>query len=397
MSAPASTPILQGIRVVELGQLLAGPFCGTILGYFGAEVIKVEPPEGDPIRTWRVTRGGTSLWWYSLGRNKKSVVLDLRTDGGRGAARRLIATADVLVENFRPGTLESWGLSPEELRASNPDLIVARISGYGQTGPYAKRPGYASVCEGFGGLRYVNGVPGEAPVRANLSIGDSLAGIHAALGVALALVGRLRDQGSPAQTVDLGIFEAVYNLLEGVVPEFDGAGVVREPSGTTITGIAPTNIYRCRDERWVIIGANGESNYRRLMQAAGRQDLAQDPRLQTNQGRVEHQDELDRAIGAWTATLTVDEVVTILEQARVPAGPILSAREMLTDPQYHARGLFETVTIDGEPLRIPSIAPRLTESPGCTRWPGPKLGEHTEEVLGGLLGMTAEEIAALGS
>ena len=260
---------LDGVRVLELGQLLAGPFTGTILGYFGAEVIKVEPPgSGDPIRVWRVLDEGTSLWWHSVARNKKCVTLDLRTEKGRRIARDLALQCDVLVENFRPGTLEKWGLDPEELRRENPRLICARISGYGQTGPRSSLPGYASVCEGYGGLRYVNAVPGERPVRPNLSLGDSLAGLHAALGVLLALLQRGKTRRG--QDVDIGIFEAVYNLMEAVVPEYDRAGVVREPSGSTITGIVPTNTYRCRDDLFVIIGGNGDSIFKRLMRAAGR-------------------------------------------------------------------------------------------------------------------------------
>ncbi|REJ75090.1 MAG: CoA transferase [Acidobacteria bacterium] len=391
---------LAGFRVVELGQLLAGPFCSTLLAYYGAEVIKVEPPGGDPIRSWRVLKDGESLWWASLGRNKKSVTLDLRQERGRELARRLIAGSDVLVENFRPGTLEKWGLGPDELRRDNPSLIVARISGYGQTGPMARRPGYASVCEGFGGLRYVNGHPGEAPVRANLSLGDSLAGLHAAFGVLLALIERGRGDGDVAragergrgQDVDVGIFEAVYNLMEAVVPEYSGAGVVREPSGTTITGIVPTNTYRCSDGRFVIIGGNGESIFQRLMRAAGRPEMAEDPRFAGNANRVLHEEEIDRALAEWTATLTLDQALAALAEAEVPSGPIYSVREMMEDPQYRARGLFEPVEVGGERLEIPAIVPRLGRTPGATRWPGPKLGEHTREVLGEL-GIDA---AALG-
>ncbi len=394
-SAPAAGPRpLDGIRVLELGQLLAGPFTGTILGYFGAEVIKVEPPgSGDPIRGWRVLDEGTSLWWHSVARNKKCVALDLRTEQGRQLARDLALQCDVLVENFRPGTLEKWGLDPDELRKGNPRLICARISGYGQTGPRSPLPGYASVCEGYGGLRYVNAVPGERPVRPNLSLGDSLAGLHAALGVLLALLQRSKtDRG---QDVDIGIFEAVYNLMEAVVPEYDRAGVVREPSGSTITGIVPTNTYRCRDELFVIIGGNGDSIFKRLMRAAGRPDLADDPRLETNEGRVRHEREIDDALAAWTATLGAEQVLTALGEARVPAGPIYSVREMMEDPHYRARGLFEEMPVSGRPLKIPSIQPKLTETPGRTEWTGPALGEHTEEVLRSLLGLGDDELESL--
>lgn len=385
---------LDGLRVIEMGQLLAGPFCGTLLGSFGAEVIKIEPPGGDPIRSWRVCdESGTSYWWYSLGRNKKCVTLDLRKQQGRDLARGLIGRADILIENFRPGTLEEWGLDPEELRAEHPELIVARISGYGQTGPYRHRGGYASVCEGFGGLRYVNGLPGERPVRANLSLGDSLAGIHATLGVLLSLLQRGRSQRG--QVIDVGIFEAVYNLMEAVVPEYSGAGVVREPSGSTITGIVPTNTYRCADDRWVIIGGSGDSVFRRLMRTAGRDDLADDPRLQDNPGRVEHQREIDAAIEAWTSELPLDEVLDRLEAAEVPAGPIYSVREMFDDPQYRARGLFEEVETPAGELEIPQIQPKLGETPARTEWPGPALGAHNAEVFGELLGLDEAEREAL--
>lgn len=392
MSSTPSNKPLAGIRVIEMGQLLAGPFCGTLLGYYGAEVIKIEPRSGDPIRTWRETRDGMSFWWYSLGRNKKSVTLDLKTERGRELARQLIDSADVLVENFRPGTLERWGLSPEALRDSNPGLIVSRISGYGQTGPYASRPGYASVCEGFGGLRYVNGVPGERPVRPNLSLGDSLSGLHAAFGVLLALLERNRS--GQGQNIDLGIFEAVYNLMEAVVPEYDGAGVVREPSGSTITGIVPTNTYLCRDGKYVIIGGNGESIYQRLMKAAGLPEMASDPKYAGNENRVVHEREIDDALAAWTATLTMDEVLEALRQAEVPSGPIYSVREMMQDPQYQARELFEEIDARGEPLKIPAIVPKLTRTPGSTEWPGPELGAHNQEIFSSL-GMSDDEIRGL--
>ena len=394
-AVPGPRP-LDGIRVVEMGQLLAGPFCGTMLGYYGAEVIKVEPRTGDPIRTWRETRNGESFWWPSLGRNKKSVTLNLRTEAGREIVRRLVGRADVVIENFRPGTLEKWGLDPESLKADNSELIVARISGYGQTGPYASRPGYASVCEGFGGLRYVNGFPGERPVRPNLSIGDTLAGIHAAFGILLSIIDRQR-RGAGGQTVDVGIFEAVFNLMEAVVPEYSGAGVVREPSGSTITGIVPTNTYACRDGRYVIIGGNGESIYKRLMHAAGRPEMAEGPEYQGNENRVAREDEIDLALSEWTATLTLDEVLGALEEAEVPAGPIYSVREMTKDPQYRARALFETVDFQGEPLEIPAIVPRLEGTPGRTDWPGPALGQHNAEIYGRLLGMSDDDLERLAA
>ncbi len=386
---------LDGIRVLELGQLMAGPFAGTVLGYFGADVIKVEPPgRGDPVRGWRlVDDGGTSMWWYSLGRNKRCVTLDLRQEEGRAIARRLADQVDVLIENFRPGTMERWGLGPDELEKTNPGLVYSRISGYGQDGPYASQPGYASVCEGVGGMRYVTGFPEGPPVRANLSLGDSLAALHAALGIVMALFRRDRKhRGSDrGQVVDTAIYEAVFNMMEAVVPEYDRAGAVREPSGSTITGIVPTNTYPARDGRWVIIGGNGDSIYKRLMNAAGRSDLADDPRLADNPGRVAHQQEIDDAIGEWTKTLSVEEVLEAMESARVPAGPINSVADMMADPHFEARGLFETVDAGGAPLRIPAILPKLRDTPGGTTWAGPPVGSHNDDVFGELLGLSADE------
>ena len=377
---------LSGYRVIELGQLLAGPFAGSLLAYFGAEVIKVEPPGGgDPLRNWRVVKDGTSLWWRSLGRNKKCITLDLKTEKGRELVAQLIDDADVLIENFRPGVMEKWGLGPERFKQSNPGLVYTRISGYGQTGPYAHKPGFASVCEGISGFRYVNGFPDEAPVRPNLSIGDSIAGLHAAFGVALSLLSR--QTSGLGQVVDIALYEAMFNLLEGVVPEFDGAGVIREPSGTTVTGIVPTNTYRCGDGKFVVIGGNGDSIFKRLMEAAGRADMANDSRLANNAGRVEHEQDIDEAISSWCQNHTSAEVLQTLEESRVPAGPIYNAEDMLSDPHFNDRGLFEQVEINGEQLKIPGMIPKLSDTPGGTQWPGPEVGSHNEEVLGDLLGL----------
>ncbi len=387
---------LDGYRVLEMGQLLAGPFAASILGYFGAEVIKIEPPgAGDPIRTWRVMKDGVSLWWHSLGRNKKSVTLDLRTPRGRAMARELALKSDVLIENFRPGTLEKWGLGPTDLWEKNPGLIYGRISGYGQDGPYASKPGFASVCEGVGGFRYVNGFPGDAPVRPNLSIGDTLAGIHCVLGVLLACIQRSRDPEKRGQVIDAALYESVFNLMEGVVPEYSGAGIVREPSGSTLTGIVPTNTYRCKDGKFVIIGGNGDSIYKRLMQAIGRPELGDDARMADNAGRVLHEKELDQAIGTWTASLAAAQVLAILGDAEVPSGPIYSVADMLADPHFNARGLFEEVKVNGETLKIPAMMPFLSTTPGRTDWPGPTVGEHNAEVLGSLLGYGPDELKAL--
>jgi crotonobetainyl-CoA:carnitine CoA-transferase CaiB-like acyl-CoA transferase len=386
---------LQGLRVIEMGQLLAGPFTGTILAYFGAEVIKVEPPGGDPIRGWRELRDGTSLWYRSLGRNKKSVTLDLKSERGRELAGQLIDGADVVVENFRPGLMEKWGLGPDQVKERNPGLVYARISGYGQTGPYAGKPGYASVTEGFGGFRYINGESGQAPVRPNISMGDTLAAIHAALGIALALIQRAKPDCGKGQVIDVALYESIFNLMEGIVPEYDGAGIVREPSGTTVTGIVPTNTYCCDDGKYVVIGGNGDSIFKRLMTTAGRSDMAQNPAMADNAGRVEHQSEIDEALALWCASHSSEHIINTLEEVQVPVGPIYSVEDMMADPQYQARGMFEQVEIDGESLKIPAILPRLDSTPGRTDWPGQEIGSHNDEVLRDILRLDEDQIGQL--
>jgi crotonobetainyl-CoA:carnitine CoA-transferase CaiB-like acyl-CoA transferase len=393
MTSAAHRP-LDGIRVLEVGQLLAGPFAACVLGYFGAEIIKIEPPGGDPLRNWRVLRDGTSLWWYSLARNKKSVSIDLQTERGRELVKQLATRCDVVIENFKPGTMEKWGLGPAVLKALRSDLIYTRVSGYGQSGPYAARPGFASVCEAVGGLRYLNGFPDRPPVRPNLSLGDSLAGLHAVIGVLLALLARRGAHGE-GQTVDVAIYESVFNMLEGVVPEYDGAGAVRGPSGSTLTGIVPSNTYLCADDKYVVIGANGDSLFQRLMRAVGREDMALDARLANNAGRVTHEKEIDEVIAAWTRAHSSAQILTILDGISVPGGPIYSAADMAADSHFNARGLFEQVDIDGAPLKIPAILPRLESTPGATQWPGPKFGEHTDTVLTQLLGLSAEQLSEL--
>jgi crotonobetainyl-CoA:carnitine CoA-transferase CaiB-like acyl-CoA transferase len=390
---------LHGIRVIEVGQLLAGPFAGTLLAYFGADVIKVEPPgDGDPIRGWRLLdKDGTSFWWRSLGRNKKSLTLNLRTTEGRDVLGKLLGDADVLIENFKPGTMEKWGLGPEDVKQQNPGLIYTRISGYGQTGPYSSKPGYASVTEAYSGFRYINGFDGEVPVRPNLSLGDSVAGLHAAMGILLALLARKSSESeTTGQVVDVALYESMFNLMEGIVPEYSGAGDVRQPAGSTITGIVPTNTYLCADAKHVVIGGNGDSIYVRLMTAIGREDLANDPRLAGNPGRVTHQKLIDGAIAAWADKLTSAEVIQIMEDADVPVGAIFSIADAFDDPHYQARGLFEHVAVPNQdqPLAIPAILPKLTGTPGGTEWPGGEVGSHTDELLQGL-GLDAERIAYL--
>lgn len=396
ISAPQQPRPLEGVRVIEVGQLLAGPFAATILGYYGAEIIKVEPPhEGDPIRTWRTCKNGQGLWWSSLARNKKCVTLNLREAEGQRILRDLLAKSDVLIENFRPGTMEKWGLGPEDVKRFNPGLIYTRISGYGQTGPYAPRAGFASVCEAFGGFRYVNGFPGQPSVRPNLSIGDTLAGIHAALGILLAYVNRGRDDAHRGQVVDVAIYEAVYNLLEGVVPEYDGAGVIRERSGSTLTGIVPSNIYPTADGKTIVIGANTNPMFHRLCELMRRPDMALDPRYKDNGTRVANQEALDATIAEWTGSLPQQECLAMLEAAGVAAGPIYSVADMMADPHYQARGMFEDVEVHGETLKIPALCPVLADTPGRTDWPGPALGAHTDEVYAKLLGLDPAERARL--
>jgi len=362
----ASKKSLDGIRVLEMGQLIAGPFAGQMLAYFGADVVKIEPPEkGDPLRTWRLLdETGTSYWWSSIARNKRSLALDLSGTEGQQLAHRLINQADVVIENFRPGKMESWGLGPDEFEKSNPKLIYTRVSGYGQDGPYASKPGFASVCEGVAGMRYVNGFPGEAPVRANLSLGDTFAGMHAVIGILLSLVNRVQDNGR-GQTVDVSIVESVFNMMEGVVSEHDGAGAVREPSGTTVTGIVPTNTYACSDGKFIVIGGNGDSIFKRLMEAIGRADMANNDTMATNAGRVANEQAIDQALSEWTASIDSVEALGILDQASVPAGPINSIADVRNDPHFQARG----------------IHPRLARTPGATETAGPLLGAHTEAVL----------------
>jgi len=387
---------LQGIRVLEMGQLIAGPFAGQMLAYFGAEVVKIEPPgKGDPLRSWRLLDDtGTSYWWSSIARNKKSMTLDLACEDGQKIAHQLINQADVLVENFRPGKMESWGLGPKEFETSNPKLVYTRVSGYGQNGPYASMPGFASVCEGVAGMRYVNGFPDQAPVRANLSLGDTFAGIHAVIGVLLALLNRQSDDGR-GQVVDVSIVESIFNMMEGVVSEYDGTGIVREPSGTTVTGIVPTNTYACADNKYIVIGGNGDSIFKRLMNAIGRQDLAVDERLTNNAGRVAHESEIDEALQLWTSSISSVEALVVLNEASVPAGPINSVADVIADPHFQARNSFESIDVNGVQRVVPAVHPKLERTPGTTQWPGPKLGEHTASVLTDWLDADQESVEAL--
>ncbi len=395
MSQPSSALPLQGVKVVEFGQLIAGPFAGKTLADFGAEVIKIEPPgEGDPLRKYRKLYEGTSLWWQVQSRNKQSIALDLRHPQGQEIARRLIREADVVIENFRPGTMEKWGLGWEEISRVNPGLIMLRISGYGQTGPYRDLPGFGVIGEAMGGLRYITGEPGCTPVRVGVSLGDSLAALHGVIGVLLALHHR-NANGGKGQYIDVALYETVFNIMESLLPEYDALGFIRERTGSALPGIAPTNAYVCRGGEYVLIAGNGDSIFRRLMEEIGRSDLAGDPELAHNEGRVGRVGEIDAAIDAWTATRGIDEVLTAMTRARVPAGRIYTAKDIAEDPHYAARGMIEQiVTRDGLALKVPAVVPKLSETPGTIRTTAPGLGEDTEAVLL-RLGYTPEQIAAL--
>ncbi|MBS0389664.1 MAG: CoA transferase [Proteobacteria bacterium] len=387
---------LAGVRVIEMGQLIAGPFCGKTLGEFGADVVKIEATgSGDPLRNWRLIKEGTSVWWQVQSRNKKSVALDLRAPEAQEIARRLIAEADVLVENFRPGTLEGWGMSPEELHALNPGLVILRISGYGQTGPYRDLPGFGVIGEAMGGLRHLTAEPGRVPVRVGVSIGDTLAALHGAIGVMMALYHR-KVNGGAGQVIDVALHEAVFNCMESLIPEYSAFGAVREAAGSALPGIAPSNAYPCRDG-WVLVAGNGDSIFKRLMAAIGRGDLAQDAQLADNAGRVARVAEIDGAIGAWTQERSVAQVMESLSAARVPAGKVYTAKDIVEDPHYRARDMLLTQrTRDGYDVTVPGIVPKLSSTPGTIRSSAPHLGDDTDAVLAEA-GLSAEQIALLRS
>ncbi len=381
---------LAGLKVVELGQLIAGPFTTKTLADFGAEVIKIEPPRGgDPLRQWRMLHNGTSVWWQVQSRNKKSVALDLKDEESRALVRRLIDEADVLVENFKPGVMEGWGMGYEELSRSNPGLIMCRISGYGQTGPYKDRPGFAMVAEAMGGLRHLTAEPGRVPVRTGVSLGDTLAALHGVIGILMALQHRHATVGPEApkgrgQVVDVALYEAVFNCMESLLPEYSAFGAVRQPAGGALPGIAPSNAYPCADG-WVLVAGNGDSIFKRLMLAMGREDLAHDPTLASNTGRVARVDEIDAAIGAWTQPQSVTDVLAALNAADVPAGRIYTAHDIAEDPHYRARDMIQRInTADGLALDVPGIVPKLSATPGRIGRLAPTLNADADEVLGRL-------------
>lgn len=386
---------LKGLKVIEMGTLIAGPFCGQILGDFGADVIKIEDPKtGDPMRQWgRSLPKGLSPWWPVIGRNKRSIGLDLRTAEGREIARRLIDQADVLIENFRPGTLEKWGMGYETLAAANPRLIVARVSGFGQTGPYASRAGYGLIGEAMGGLRHVTGEPDRPPARAGISIGDSLTAMHAVMGITMAL--HARERTGRGQMIDAALYESVLAVMENLVTEYDLTGYVRERSGSILPGIAPSNVYPCAEGEMILIGGNGDTVFARLAQAMGQPELAADPRYVSHAARGANQQALDEVIAAWTAGWKLDDLIEHLEAAGIPCGRIFRAPDMLENEQYQAReAIVETDHPVFGKVKMQNAFPKLSETPGAVRWPGPELGQHTDEVLGEI-GLNAEQVEAL--
>lgn len=389
---------LKGLKILELGQLLAGPFCASLLAGFGAEVIKIEKPKtGDPLRVWRKIYNGTSLWWLSMGRNKKSITLDITTPQGQEIVRKLAAKVDVVLENFKPGTMEKFGLGYNDLKKINPKVIMVRVSGYGQTGPYAARPGYANVAEGFGGIRYTSGNPDRPPVRTGTSLGDNLAGLHAALGILTAIYHR-DVNGGEGQVVDVAIYESIFNMMESTLSEYDKFGHIRERSGAKLEGIVPTSTYPTKDGKFIIIGGNGDSIYKRLMTVCKREDLANDSTLSDNTGRVLREKEIDEAIENWTKEHNYDFVYQKLIAAQVPCGPVYSIEDIVKDEHYQAREIFETVTLeDGETVKIPAVLPKFSETPGGTDWVGPKLGEHNDEIYLDFLGIEKSELENLKS
>ena len=392
----AKTPqILSGIKVLELGQLIAGPFASKTLADFGAEIIKVESPgEGDPLRKWRMLHNGTSVWWQAQSRNKQSICLDLRSKDGQEIAQGLALEADVVIENFRPGTLEKWGLGWDALHQANPSLIMLRISGYGQDGPRRDEPGFAAIGEAMAGLRYITGHPGEVPVRAGVSLGDTIAGLHGALGVLLALYER-DARGGEGQMIDVALYESVFNLTESLIPEYSVFGAIRQPAGGALPGIAPSNAYCCRDGQFVLIAGNGDSIFKRLMGLIGRDDLKGDPQLEHNDGRAKRAQEIDAAINTWTGQFNLEEVTRQLTASQVPSGKIYTAKDIAEDPHYLARGVIETVeNEDGLQVKVPGIIPKLSRNPGAIHSRAPTLGEHTHSVMKAA-GLTDEQIAIL--
>ena len=393
MISPSQTP-LHGLRVVELGQLIAGPFAAKTLADFGADVVKIETPKtGDPLRKWRLLKDGTSVWWQVQSRNKRSVALDLKDKAAQDIVRQLVKDADVLIENFRPGAMEGWGLGPDDLLALNPRLIMLRISGYGQTGPYRDKLGFGVVAEAMSGLRHLTAEPGRVPVRVGVSIGDTLASLHGVIGILTAL--HERERSGQGQVIDVALYEAVFNCMESLLPEYSAFGAVRQAAGSALPGIAPSNAYRCQDDGYVLIAGNGDSIFKRLMHTLGRDDLGADPALTDNAGRVQRVAEIDAVIAAWTGQMTVAQVLDALDKAAVPAGRIYTVADIAADPHYQARGMIQQVQMeDGTSLAVPGIIPKLSRTPGSHRRNAPAIGQDTDAVLSEI-GLTAAQIQAL--
>lgn len=385
---------LDNLKVIEMGQLIAGPFAAKTLADFGADVIKIEAPKtGDPLRKWRLLKDGTSVWWQVQSRNKRSIALDLRQVEAQGIVKKLITEADVLIENFRPGTLEGWGLDPIHLLELNPKLIILRISGYGQTGPYRDKPGFGVVAEAMGGLRHLTAEPGRVPVRVGVSIGDTLASLHGVIGILLAL--QERHRSGQGQVIDIALYEAVFNCMESLLPEYSAFGEVRQAGGSALPGIAPSNAYLCADGGYVLVAGNGDSIFKRLMGMIGRDDLANDPALENNDGRVARVAELDRAIGDWAKERTTDQALELLDSVAVPAGKIYTVADIASDPHFRARGNIETIQMhDGSKLDVPGVIPKLSRTPGSIRTPAPSIGQNTDDILRGI-GLTSAQIDSL--
>ena len=385
---------LSGLKVIEMGQLIAGPFAAKTLADFGADVVKIEPPKlGDALRKWRLLKDGTSIWWQVQSRNKRSLSLDLKQAQAQEIVRALVKESDVLIENFRPGTLEGWGLDPQDLLKINPRLIVLRISGYGQTGPYRDKPGFGVVAEAMGGLRHLTAEPGRVPVRVGISIGDTLASLHGVIGILLAL--QERHHSGEGQVIDIALYEAVFNCMESLLPEYSAFGEVRQAAGSALPGIAPTNAYLCADGGYVLVAGNGDSIFKRLMKLIGRDDLGNDPQLENNEGRVKRVVELDQAIGEWAKTLMTDKALEALDAVAVPAGRIYTVADIAQDPHYKARGNIETIQMhDGTKVEVPGVIPKLSRTPGSIRTLAPDIGQNTDEILRGI-GLSDTQIASL--
>lgn len=385
---------LAKLKVVEMGQLIAGPFAAKTLADFGADVIKIEPPKvGDALRKWRLLKDGTSVWWQVQSRNKRSLSLDLKQAEAQEIVRTLIKEADVLIENFRPGTLESWGLDPTKLLELNPKLIVLRISGYGQTGPYRDKPGFGVVAEAMGGLRHLTAEPGRVPVRVGISIGDTLASLHGVIGILLAL--QERHNSGKGQIIDIALYEAVFNCMESLLPEYSAFSEVRQAAGSALPGIAPTNAYQCADGGYVLVAGNGDSIFKRLMTVIGRDDLGNDPQLENNDGRVKRVAELDQAIGEWAKTVSTDKALEILDSVAVPAGRIYTVADIANDPHYKARENIQTIQMqDGSKLDVPGVIPKLSRTPGSIKTLAPDIGQNTDEILKSI-GLSNDQVASL--